>query len=88
MLINGLATVLLAGIGGLASMVAGVGGHFFADHQTKSKVGRTRIAGKRRPAGAKMQKAISKNRLGLRNITGSYGASLKAHFDSQNRIAK
>jgi hypothetical protein len=36
--------MLLAAIGGLASMIAGAGGHYHADYQTpKRKSGRTRL---------------------------------------------
>jgi hypothetical protein len=63
------ARMLLAFMGGLGALIAGVEGHYHADRSTQGK--RSRVSGKRAQAGSK---PMGRGR----NWTGHYGANLLA----------
>ena len=74
------ARMLLAAMGGLASMVAGVSGHYHQDRQTPARQSRrTMRSAKSKPNGVK---AIGRGR----GWTGEQGAILKAHFDKRGIV--
>lgn len=75
----GRARQMLAMVGGLAAMVAGAGGHYYADHATAGKRARAWA----RARGTRKQKPAGSKRMGRgKGWTGTCGAGYMSHFDA------
>lgn len=63
------ARLLLAAMGGLAAMVAGVENRYHADRSTESKFKRSRYAGRHKPAG---HKPMSTGKVKITNVMHAF----------------